>query len=325
MKNLKRTIFFVGIAGMLFSCMSYKSSFPPLYKAVLDGNIEKVKMLVENGEDINAGAYGYTPLECAAEQGELNILKYLLSKDAQTPQKAYERAVSKKQDDIAKFLLDKGYVDINNSAHLFYSILKDKEVPIEERMMKVKELTDGKLTSPYLLALVESEQYSKVIDFFEINLTDKADALGNSILHVAAKRNNYDLLMYLLENEFDINTLDNRNHTALFYAITVFGAKIDWHNPVIEDESTAHIKFVSDMPYYNDPRSVQQTQVKIVYALLEAGINLDQQDSYGWTVLHFASAAYPEGLQELLIAKGADQSLNTNYGRTAADILALRK
>jgi ankyrin repeat protein len=187
----------------------------------------------------------------------------------------------------------------------------------------VKEITGDKLTSPYIIALVEPENYQKAIDFFGISLTDRADAFGRSILHVAAYRNNYDLVKYLLEYKFNINVLDDNNQTALFYAITVFGPSIDWTNPIIEDETTAKIKFVSDMPYYGNPQAVQQKQVSIVTALLDSGINVNQQNKTGWTVLHFAASFYPEGLRELLVSKGADQGLKTNLSRTANDILAM--
>lgn len=316
----------VGMAGLVFaSCLSFSSPTPPLYKAVLDGNLDKVKQLVEGGADINAGIYLYTPLEGAASEGNLAIVEYLLSKGAQDPQKAYERAMGSRHTDVAQYLLGTGYVDVNNSARYYYTYLNDETVPFEQRMENVKVMTGGKLNSPYLLALVQPENYQKMIDFFRINLSDKADAEGNSILHVAAYRNNFDLTRYLIENDFDINLLDNNGHTALFYAITFYGPDIDWTNPVIEDQTTARVKFSSDMPYYSNPRALQERQVRIVTALLEAGINVNQQNNAGWTVLHFASAAYPSGLQELLISYGADQNIKTNLGRTSADIRALRK
>jgi hypothetical protein len=75
----------------------------------------------------------------------------------------------------------------------YYLYLNDEKIPFEQRMQNVKDMTDGKLNSPYLIALVQPENYEKMIDFFNIKITDKADALGNSILHIAAMRNNPEL------------------------------------------------------------------------------------------------------------------------------------
>jgi len=323
-RNISLFLLF-GLTGLYMSCMSLGSSTPPLYNAVLNGNLMKVKQLIEAGEAIDNGAYGYTPLEGASSQGNLEIVEYLLSQGAQNPQKAYEMALERKHFDVVKYFINTGNVDVNNSARFYYSFLNDEEIPFEQRMQNVKDMTNGKLNSPYLLALVQPEDYQKTIDFFNINLIDKTDALGNSILHIAAMRNNLDLVNYLLKRNFDINTLDNNNQTALFYCITSFGPRIDWVTPVIENETTAKINYISDMPFYIDAHSIRMSQARIGISLLDAGINVNQQNKAGWTVLHFACASYPVGPQEILIEKGADQSIKTNFGRTAMDIFALRK
>ena len=155
-------------------------------------------------------------------------------------------------------------------------------------------------------------------------MEDKVDELGNSILHVGAMRNNLNLIKYLLENNFDVNVLDNNNHTALFYCITSFGSLINWNDPIVENETTARINYISDMPLYRDPIEFRMRQANIGLLLLDAGININQQNKSGWTVLHFANASYPAGPRETLIERGADQNLKTNFGRTAVDIWALR-
>ncbi|MDR1971480.1 MAG: ankyrin repeat domain-containing protein [Treponema sp.] len=325
MKKVGVFLLVVMLSCALFSCLTTGRAMSPLYRAVLDGNLAKVKKLVESGVDIDVGSYNSTPLEVAAARGDLDIVQYLLANGAQNPQKAYQSASRMQHTEVTKFLLDGGYVDINNNAISFYSILNDKKVPFETRMQTVKDMTGGKLNSPYLLALVESENYQKVIEFFGINLADKADALGNSVLHIAAMRNDDELIKYLLEHNFNVNALDNNGHTALFYSITCFGASIDWYSPVIENEKTAEIHFISDDPYYTNIQEIQRKQVAIATALLDAGINVNQQNKDGWTVLHFASAAYSAGLREFLVSRGADDTLKTNFGRTPADILAMRK
>lgn len=322
-------IVLVAVAFLLPSCATGgkggSSPKPPLYQAVNDGDLEQVQKLVESGAAIDVGALGFTPLEAAASTGKLEIVKFLLSKGAKSPQKAFEKAWYAGKKDVSDFLLNEGYVDINNNSGYYYSYLKDNSIDIEKRLKNLNDAAKGKLTTPALLLLVEKENYKRVIDYFKIKLTDPSDALGRPILHLAADRNKLDLVNFLIENQFNVNVLDKNGQTALFYAITVFGPSIDWENPVIENQTDARIKFISDMPYYGDARAVQQTQISIVNALVGAGTNLNIQNKQGWTVLHFASAAYPKGLQEFLISKGADQQVKTLLGRTAAEIASLRK
>ena len=155
-------------------------------------------------------------------------------------------------------------------------------------------------------------------------MEDRVDALGNTLLHIAAMRTNVDLVVYLLENDFDINALNNNNQTALVYNIASFGPDINWNNPITEGEATARINFISDMPLFHDPVARRTRRAHIGSMLIDAGINMNQQDVFGWTILHFAAGHWGAATVEFFIEQGADQYLKTNYGRTAADILALR-
>ena len=312
---------FIGIA----SCVTVSSS-PALVSAAQAGKLDNVKQLVEAGADINEKSrFGHSALEQAASNGHLEIVEYLLSKNASDPQKAFQNALRNNHTNIAKLIADGEYFNINHNAQYFNSILNNNQISFSQRMQNVKDITGDKLNSPYLLALVDAENYQQVIEYFKINLNDKTDALGSSILHVGAMRNNLNLVKYLLENNFNVNVLDNNNHTALFYCITSFGPNINWNLPIIENETTAKINYISDMPFYMDPTDLKMRQAQIGILLLDHGIKINQQNSSGWTVLHFASASYPVGPRDTLIERGADQNIKTNYGRTAADIIALRK
>jgi len=326
MKKLSGFFVLVLSAGIAVSCATF-SSLPPLHIAAQNGNLNKVQRLVESGADINEWSFGETALERAALKGRFEVVEYLLSRGARDPESAFRNALRNNHATIVRLMVDGGHIDINYNALAFYGMLNDSQLPFEQRLHNVRNSAGDTLNSPLLLALVNVENYQQTIEFFNINLEDRVDALGNSILHVAAMRNNLDLATYLLERNFDVNVLNNNHHTALFYNITSFGPSINWNSPVIEDETAARIHYIGDMPFYNDPLGVRMRRANIGVMLLDAGINVNQQDVSGWTVLHFAGASSYAGgtsTMEFFIERGADQGLETNLGRTAADIAAMR-
>ena len=53
-----------------------------LIKACEDGDLEKVKSIVEKGTDINLEYNDWTPLTKASEKGHLNLVQYLVENGA---------------------------------------------------------------------------------------------------------------------------------------------------------------------------------------------------------------------------------------------------
>jgi len=327
MKNICKIMLMISIAGLYVSCVSFGTDMPPLYRAARNGNLTRVIHLVERGEDINAtDRFRNTPLEVAAAQGHLEIVSYLLANNARDPERAFQRSVRNRHTDIIKYFINGNYIDINMDTNVlaFRQFFEDREETFEQRMQNIKFLTNGKMNSPNILRLISPEYYQDAVDFFDINLSDRIDILGNTILHVAARLNNVNLVKYLLENDFDVNLLDNNGHTALFYNITSFGSSINWAIPIIENETTARINYIGDPPFWSNPFGVRMRQAEISLLLLDAGINVNQQNNAGWTVLHFAGISNWPGRMELFIERGADQQLKTNFGRTASELFELR-
>lgn len=323
---MKKNLLFLSLLlFVLFPLLAQRNNSSPLLEAVRKGDLRRVQRLIERGADINVGSSGFTPLEMAANLGHLEIVDYLLKQDAQKPQVAFEKALVRKHIEVAKYLIDSGKIDINASARSFSVFFNDQQISFEQRLQNIKDIAGDKLNSPYLLTLVQPENYQTVKTFFNINLSDKLDLQGRTILHIAASQNNVNLVKYLLDNKFNVNILDNNNHNALFYCLTSFGPNINWENPIIEDETSVRINYISDMPFYRNPNDIKMRQAQIGNMLLNAKININQQNSYGWTVLHLASISIPAGPRDYLIEKGANQNIKTKFGRTANDLLNIRE
>ncbi|MCL2720814.1 MAG: ankyrin repeat domain-containing protein [Treponema sp.] len=294
-----------------------------LLDAVIRGNLTQVRRLVASGADINLGNNTFTPLERAANDGRYEIVEYLLSLDAMNPQKAFEKAAANKHINVIRLLIASGKVDVNTSALYFRSFFNDQTTTFEQRMQTVYEITEGQLNSPYLLRIVEPENYQRVVEYFNINLSDRVDGIGRTILHIAAINNDVNLITYLLSKNININVLDNNNNTALIYCIMSFGPSVNWVNPIIEDAENVRINYISDMPYYLNPSNVKMRQAQVGVLLLNAGININLQNKYGWTALHFACAS-SSGARETLILRGANQNIRTNFGRMPNDLIISR-
>ena len=60
---------------------------------------------------------------------------------------------------------------------------------------------------------------------------------------------------------------------------------------------------------------------ELVNIFLNAGIDVNKQDKFGWTALMYAATTQDQSLMDLLINKGANQTIKNNDGKTAANIL----
>ena len=323
MKKLISLIICIGCAAVLFSAEKPSKLNSALMKK--NANIKTIKKLIDAGEDVNQKYWSHYPIERVGIKFEL--LKLFITAGAEGKETYFSNALWNVYDDeIIKYICKNDILDPNDFVISFRHYF-DGAKTLEEKCLHIVSVTDGKLKNPLILRYVSPEEYNKASELLNLDFkyTDKK---GNSALHQIAdylNENSASMLKYAIEKDADVNHLNNNNQTALFYAITAFGPTINWDNPVIEDEEKAKINFIGDMPYYQNPRVLQQNQVEIVNTLLQKKISINQKDSFGWTVLHYANAAYPAGLSELLIANGADNNIKTNFGRTAEDIRALRK
>jgi ankyrin repeat protein len=87
----------------------------PIVSIIQNGNLELLKLFIENKYDINFREYlGFTPLRLAAAKGQYDMVVYLISKGAEIDSKANDNATpllhacSKGYYDIAEYLIKNG-------------------------------------------------------------------------------------------------------------------------------------------------------------------------------------------------------------------------
>jgi len=104
----------------------------PLIRAVRSGRLELVKILVDNGADVNKGAFmDGSPLIEASKLGYLDIAKYLVQNGAdvnihvETDETPLIQAAWKGHLDIVKFLIKEG-ADVNKTVRGGFKINSEK-------------------------------------------------------------------------------------------------------------------------------------------------------------------------------------------------------
>lgn len=323
MKKIVLTICALFITATVFAAEPKNSK---LCNAVEKKNLEAVKKaLAAEPDSINKiGKFYDSPITKAVKAESIEIIDFLMESGATFDSRAVTALTNKKNIVLWKHVFEKEYLDPNKYLDRIGFILRNKEEAFPDKLAKFNDVTCGKVNNPVVLQYVNAENYEETIAFFELDVTSPVNEYGTTFLQNAAHAFNLDMVKYLID-KVDINEVDGNGINVLVYACTAYGPGINFSEPVIENEEVAKINFASDMPFYMDPKSIQQKQLAIVDMLLKAGVDVNNKDKYGWTMLHYASAYYPEGLQELLIENGADVNAKTNFGRTPADIEALRK
>jgi len=315
----KQLLFVIPLFLAFFSCATSSPWFAdaPLHAAAEMGDLEEVKLLIERGSDINEIVSGKTPLHAAAIKNQLEVVNYLIDKGAEIniSNPLYE-TVNKHYVEISRTLLEHGAGEFSFRGWYLNSISGNSELSDEKKVEIVKGIQGNMPVSPIFLMRLNPEKYSYFIKELNIDINMKNDPV--SVFHNACLSFNTDLVSYLIDNGIDINSTDKTGNNALTHTVMAFGPYVDWAGPINEEEDS--IIYNSDMPNFRDPKSVQMRNVATLQTLLKAGIDVNMQDEYGWSPVHFAAASKPAGLMEILIENGADLELKTSTGLTVYDL-----
>ncbi len=103
----------IAMASLFNGCVS------PMWQAMKDGDIEKVKTFLEQGEDVNKAAFGMSPLTFTAYYGKTDLAKLLLDKGASIDRQSTNSltqqtatplfwAIDRGNHDTAKYLISRG-------------------------------------------------------------------------------------------------------------------------------------------------------------------------------------------------------------------------
>ena len=133
-------------------CDETKYRLPPISHAVQINNLDFIKILLNNGADIDKGSqgdnYGNTALMIAAWHGRLDIVKYLVEQGACCNQQDFNgftpliKACIRKHPEVIRYLFDK--TDRNIHDRYNYKTAKDYALQIDNVDVKCKFITDAR-------------------------------------------------------------------------------------------------------------------------------------------------------------------------------------
>ena len=286
-----------------------------LFDAVKKADVEKAKLLIADGADIDAKwgdtsiiekeetkkeeIASATPLYYAVDANNMDLVKLLVETGADVNAGLWPplcQAVDKNNTAIAEYLIDHG-------ANVNYP--KDWG-PLHE--------------APYV---------SNNIEMVKLLVAKGADINAGHwpALHVSIWGGRKDIFDLLIQRGADVNAKDKRGQTPLYWAVDhddfdslksliVHGAKVD-------------TKFWGGETALMSEASKGRTEA--VKLLLEAGANINVKNDRGQTALHrmldirnfnFWKYKPSKDAVELLLAKGADVNLKDKNGRTQLHLAA---
>ncbi|KAJ9592428.1 hypothetical protein L9F63_015844, partial [Diploptera punctata] len=276
-------------------CMGNK---PPLVKAVFMGNVEEVRLLLGQKEDVNyQDPEKRSPLHAAAFRGNSLIVEALILNGARVNTKdskwltPLHRACCSGSEETVEILL-KHKADINARD-------RNWQTPLH-----VAAANNAVQCAENLIPLLPN-----------INVTDRG---GRTSLHHAAYNGNHDMAELLLSHGCVVNACDKKDRRPLHWA-----AHMGYEDVVRLLLNHAADLNVKDKDLYTPLHAAAASgNVNVAQILLESGAEVDAKNSYGNTPLHIACLNGHANVCSELHYYGADINALNYRGQTPLHIAA---
>lgn len=264
-----------------------------IYQAVRDGNTQLVeKFLDKNPELLNAkNEDGLTPLNLAAEKGQLEVTKLLLKKGA-----------------------DPLIGDNENSVPIHLAAISGS-IPIADLLLNngvdIDTKDDNGLTAlHFALSRRQAEMAKHLIGVG----ADVKIITGNgfSSLQFAAICGDLDIVKLLIDRKVNVNSRMNNGYTPLFSAVSYGNIEVVKylveHGADIDAENET-----GDQPLFLANR--ENTYAAALY-LMNKGADVKHKNNFNQTPLHYTAMRGSTKLAGLFIEKGAEINAPSEDGRT---------
>ena len=272
----------------------------PLMHACYDGGrLDNIKMLIQNGADIQASnSNGLTVIHFASRNSNQEVVEFLLKSDKISVNAAdnlnrtplmYACCDGGRLDNI-KILIQNGadiYARDNNGSTVLHCASASSNQEVVEFLLKLNKIsvnaTNHFNQTPLMHACVDGDRLDKIKMLLKNGANIQArDYYGSTVLHIASRNSKQEVVEFLLKlNEISVNATDNLNLTPLMDACS----------------NSGHLDNIK--------------------MLIQNGADIQASSSIGSTVLHFASALSNQEVVEFLL-KSNEISVNAtdNFNQT---------
>ena len=264
-----------------------------LHYAAMTGDLDRVKLLLEKGADVNlADKYDRTPLHFAASSDNLELVKYLVeqgadvnAKDNEESSVLHEAAFSRNLE-LVKYLVEQG-ADINakddEGSSILHRAAHSGSLELVQWLIQQGFDVNTKRNDGH--SILHEAVFSRNLELVQWLVEQGADInaktdIGISVLHVAAATCSLKMVQWLVEHGADVKAKDNYGRTVLHTAVY-------W------------------MPYGSSKDLFEW--------LINQGVDVNAVTSNGETALSIACNGYDDlDFVRFLVERGADDNPNRN-------------
>ena len=323
-----------------------------LYTAAQEGDVERVKKLVEAGMPINEKTLnGRTPLQSACFYGHLPVVEYLVEHGGNMNERdtygltPMHYACYKRHLNVVVYLIEHGG-NVNERTEDGWTPLllaaQEGHLSIVECLVEHGAIVNAKYVQgrthfascnsnihqflePYTdICIASSTGNIRALDYIikrgESNINTK-DKYGKTGMHYAAMKGHLYAVNLLICNGGDAQMKDKRGRTALHYAC-----------------EEGHLEVVKCLVVYcgvnerdeggNTPlhHAAIKGKIEVVEYLVRHGGTVNERDEEGTTLLHYAAQeGHLEVVRYLVEERRMNVNERDNYGNTPADYASMRE
>ncbi|AFZ10868.1 Ankyrin (plasmid) [Oscillatoria nigro-viridis PCC 7112] len=300
----------VNMIDKVISCGA-SSSLKGIHMAACDGDIDTVRLHLDQGIDVNIrDEFGKTPLYWAADRGKKNVVEMLIANGAdvniknkyeQTPLNA---AAIRGAKTITEILVANGAAMELPAAALL------GDIDFFEEYMRQNSIANV-INGENLLHLATSfGGHKPIVQLLierGIEVNAKENFLGWTPLHFAASSGYLSAAETLLANRAQVNVKAKDFTTPLHLAVA--RGRADLTQLLIENGADIHAMSNGGTPLY---RAAEAGYTETAQLLIVSGADVNLGDRSGMTPLQRAAANGNTSVAELLIVNGAN--LNARFG-----------